>query len=1584
MAKQTEQELEFIPDGLDFELEPPRHGSVSSLVTGIALDQETLLLDDEKETRDRALEQSLMLDEAGVGPESYESAKDIGFVESVRTKNKQDIAYHQDIGQAIKEIPQDLKVGGIGLVASAAEDLKRRGVQLSVLPMLFPELIDAFEPTDPKVEQERQALLDRDPAMRRLFLPHFGPGVGAAMANALLKGPGVAGSVFRSKQAKEAAKLPPVAFKDQPFTKLTRLVIQDGAPSVGASIGAGILTGSPLVALALLGETSGGAEFEEQLQAGSSPIKSSAVAELTGVIEIATEQLVIPRFITGVTKGMPLREAVNLIAENAGQEAIAGFSQTFISVWAKEREKGATVEEATQIAFVEGAKEVPRSAFVGAAIGGGVGGVGAVVGKVAGTDDKTVVTPEQLKEGVGPEPTDLPTIEEVEEESRDPKAKQMDIVEKIPDNVEEVLAGVAERKVAEAEPEADGEVVKEQSKPDLPILDSVEAVEVEAPIAGDVVDGRKVLPGVPNESSIEEDFEILPGIREISLEGWTGNSFVAADDIQRVKDLTEEIRTSNEVSPLIVAYDNTGPYIVEGVHRLDALVALGAKSFPAKVAVDISETGGVADVKTQPPTKPEPKPRKPVSKKTLAGLTKAEIALLPKKEQEKLRFAQIQGEKVGFKVGQRTSREQAKRSLSKLTNKLKTKKKLSEVNRKEARELVKTFITDKDDLDIRARLLDKIASVQEFTDKEAEAFVDRVSKGIAKADRRAAIGDLKKTVKSIKPKQMTTKLSDQAQEVLNKISLSTPTEETIARREELLGFAEDVLAVVPEDSVAFIEASQLKQRIEEIKARTINIRELETEDIEQITGALQGLAALDKQDKAIADVQRAKETDKRKKAIKAELNPKPPSKSAVTDWTKDFIGLKHGNLESLNDNINGGRFGTFKQWIDNESSLTQFVYDVLNDGTDSQAEQNQSAKDLTQEIVAKHKMDPIELHNEKKTFKLEDVNGKPRTFDFTVNEILSVYMHTRNSHNLAVLLRDGMDRTRVTVRGIETEIIRGFDRETVDNMIDSLTTEQKAFAREIGSRLMDGLNRNAINETSEVTEGRAIATVDNYWPAERNLLERLLGKTAVKVQSLLEGMGFLKERVGSGNPLVLRGFFETVNRTNKNVAAYHGMAEPLRMVKSVLTEDMALEFKKKGWEIEYRRMLEHVRRVEDNSPQIDPLSSFVGKMLGNFAKSRFGLNFKIAPRQYISVLLYSAYVDNIHLSAVRGKFDSSILKEISELSPQTGERLQSMRFDRDIGDAAIQDEFIDYFTGKSGVDAFMNAWSSGDLKQTMIAAEKLGLSGMKLFDTIAIVDGYRITKAEIAAERPDLKAGTDEYNALLKKRFEWLTRHTQPMWHVKDRSLLGSERNPFIRGLVMFSSQREQLVRMVANAAVAYENSGKTQTDLEAFGKAGGAVLFNVALFTLYGFAWAIGIQKREKEAKNLLPEFFQNLVGNLFFTKAVVEAMRNVQARNEGRLTRVNLDTATTSLTRNAVGALLTYQKAAEHFAVRDSRAGVYQSGPNKGKEKWAIEIQVATDQLADVVSGVTGLPYVGPKDVLRLLKPSENKKRSVDLGAR
>jgi len=125
------------------------------------------------------------------------------------------------------------------------------------------------------------------------------------------------------------------------------------------------------------------------------------------------------------------------------------------------------------------------------------------------------------------------------------------------------------------------------------------------PAAGAEVDGLAVRGTVPSTGAIAAsyapgEFRVLPGIRELSMDGWVQDPERAhydANDQRRAKDLAREIDANKEIAPLIVTLDAHGePYILEGQHRLTALALLGKKSFPALVVQEVARRQPAIDL----------------------------------------------------------------------------------------------------------------------------------------------------------------------------------------------------------------------------------------------------------------------------------------------------------------------------------------------------------------------------------------------------------------------------------------------------------------------------------------------------------------------------------------------------------------------------------------------------------------------------------------------------------------------------------------------------------------------------------------------------------------------------------------------------------------------------------------------------------------------------------------------------------------------------------------------------------------------------------------------------------------------------
>ena len=112
------------------------------------------------------------------------------------------------------------------------------------------------------------------------------------------------------------------------------------------------------------------------------------------------------------------------------------------------------------------------------------------------------------------------------------------------------------------------------------------------PKAGGTVSGLRVRDTVPDRGSIRasmNNYVIVPHICEVPFSVFdipARPQYYSKTEKERTLRLASAIAESGEINPLIVVIDGTGPYILEGGHRFDALQELGIKTFPALVVID--------------------------------------------------------------------------------------------------------------------------------------------------------------------------------------------------------------------------------------------------------------------------------------------------------------------------------------------------------------------------------------------------------------------------------------------------------------------------------------------------------------------------------------------------------------------------------------------------------------------------------------------------------------------------------------------------------------------------------------------------------------------------------------------------------------------------------------------------------------------------------------------------------------------------------------------------------------------------------------------------------------------------------------
>lgn len=256
-----------------------------------------------------------------------------------------------DIGRIPGRVGGTLKMGGLQAGESMARAVQH-GAEFLVKET-FPDI--------------------KDEDIRSFFEASATYPVGAAKHEKFLSDvtriPDMLADVAQAKREKILTGRPQFKFRESPILYATELVGQN-LPTTAIALGAGIL-GGPAVGLGVMGASEFGSAAEQQAQTGASIEKQTLIGTLSGAAEIGGEMLVFPKILKGVKGGgFTVRQIVDTMLENAGQEGITGFAQQFLQTFGTETSKGTSIKDATQIAFGDGLAAIPENAWVGAVTAG--------------------------------------------------------------------------------------------------------------------------------------------------------------------------------------------------------------------------------------------------------------------------------------------------------------------------------------------------------------------------------------------------------------------------------------------------------------------------------------------------------------------------------------------------------------------------------------------------------------------------------------------------------------------------------------------------------------------------------------------------------------------------------------------------------------------------------------------------------------------------------------------------------------------------------------------------------------------------------------------------------------------------------------------------------------------------------------------------------------------------------------------------------------------------------------------------------------------------------------------------------------
>ena len=451
---------------------------------------------------------------------------------------------------------------------------------------------------------------------------------------------------------------------------------------------------------------------------------------------------------------------------------------------------------------------------------------------------------------------------------------------------------------------------------------------------------------------------------------------------------------------------------------------------------------------------------------------------------------------------------------------------------------------------------------------------------------------------------------------------------------------------------------------------------------------------------------------------------------------------------------------------------------------------------------------------------LTDVKGKKA--ELTHAQLCSLYMHLQNTDSLNHLMNGGLvipDAKLYNKGDIEQAYQKGQTvhlgmltdangTPTADSILQTveaaMTDYDRAWCADM-KEFFDNYTAKLINETSLQLVGYLRATVKNYYPiaVDKSVLATQID--GLNLDATIEGRGFLKNRVKSGQPILLEECANVVQRSLRDTADYAGLAAPIRDVQKILNSGVetreGLKNLKNGiikeqWGGDAVNYVDNLLKdLQKKSRQRKSTLQWLGNLSSKYAGAVLTLNPGVALAQAASLPTAAAVLGGDTMAAV--------VPFVKNLSPKARTALETEI--KEHGDVLLdwrkrgsqEGELASIGKRKTlaekGMDKLPN-WLTG------------WINGMDEVTVAALWEGSKRYVQNHAAEFEGADVtGSPAYWEAVNRTYQKVIEQTQPNYTVMQRA--GIQRNPdgMAKALTMFTTQRFQNYGILADAIGDYK-----------------------------------------------------------------------------------------------------------------------------------------------------------------------------------
>lgn len=679
---------------------------------------------------------------------------------------------------------------------------------------------------------------------------------------------------------------------------------------------------------------------------------------------------------------------------------------------------------------------------------------------------------------------------------------------------------------------------------------------------------------------------------------------------------------------------------------------------------------------------------------------------------------------------------------------------------------------------------------------------------------------------------------------------------------------------------------------------------------------------------------------------------------ALHSFITIVAGAKNHDPETLVDTLSGGQQGwAYEIFVEGMAEGREKAYEYANQIREefktAMSEAGIELKDLQgmsrsflRILKGKRGMSMRrflgEIFNSELTPKLYTIKIAGKDQQFTMGEIMMIYMHAQADFNLRALIDQGTATWKKKLGKMTSAEIA-----TATEIVEK-DSKAKAMV-DMAARVYENVSKNSINKTSVSLIGIALAKEDNYAHVERYKTGGVAGAQRYRLSDL-EGEGRIQPRTGSKEPIIIRDFFEVFFNDMQAISQYVGMAEPLRNARNLVNYKAWRDIlRDKGYAEQLGlldQMLHNIQALPEGGDAIDAIASFLLKGTVRAVLAEPG----IFLGQYTSLNGVFNEASRKYASAIKVKATKADKARYKEHFPSYKARLEG----------GVSSVTLSYLAQN---DAVLRAFS--DKADFISTFTRL----IHEIDALAVTDICRMVEAEMAdanrqgyskdywegrnIDPSQLEFESKEYWAAFVKRAGYIIRRTQPMFAPENRSVFTADKSAAKRMWFLFRSYVDQPLRMASRSITAFKHGkislGQLSADLAN-------IWATLALYAVVRFGVAAALYRRDDDWKDLLlditlaPVRMLALIG--FPAQMIIE-----QAFEPKRAPEIG--TVPIGFANKMAESLTWLSKGAGHLVTEER----YQSGPNKNKMKGPIEIERGLILLLENALMFYGVPEDVPR---------------------